>query len=113
MSHNEVIIGHLGDVSEWFGVSSNLCGSQCVELMNACGEQRFKFNCHISRDRCQFSSLDWNHFVDAVGLTVGDILVLLRCDAMWMLNYTVFVLPDAVMVRHQCMLNVGVFLAFR
>lgn len=90
-----------GDVAEWFGsLTNDIEGPHVVELSNAYGEQIFHFTCYISqeKDHCRFSEKAWNQFVDEIGLTVGDILVLLKSNTLWKLSYTVFVLPDALMV---------------
>ena len=87
-------------MAEWFGASSNnVEGPRAVELSNACGKQTFRFICSVAKDHCQFSATVWNQFVDEIGLTVGDILVLLKSNALWKLSYAVFILPDAVVVR--------------
>lgn len=87
-----------GDIAEWFGAFTNdVNGPHAVELANACGEQSFHFVCYVAKDHCHFSPMAWNQFVDEIGLTVGDILVLLKSNDTWKLLYAVFVLPDSIM----------------
>eukprot|EP00210_Caulerpa_lentillifera_P001664 g1599.t1 len=88
------------EITEWITPSTgDIEGQQhIVELLDPFRKQSFHMTCYMAADGTYtFLTSSWNEFIEDIGLTLGDILVLLDRKTSWKLSYAVFILSDAVL----------------
>ncbi|CAD7696594.1 unnamed protein product [Ostreobium quekettii] len=80
-------------MADW--LENNNAKDQILELMDTTGKQQYHVTCTRSNGVCQLTA-GWSNFVQEVNLELDDVLLLVRGDCPWKLQYGVFHMPDVV-----------------